>query len=267
MSVDGRFRIEAKRRLAVSRATRVWSATYALVIAAACTDASLARAQPNPEQGRLDAHPSAPTGRGPLGLQPLYLGPDRDGLRYVPASYKPERPMPLILVLHGAGGSGSRAINRLIPLADSLGVIVVAPDSRAGTWDMVRGGFGFDVLFIGDALRQTFAQYNVDTTHMAIAGFSDGASYALSLGQMNGDLFSTIIAFSPGFQRVIKAYGHPRIYISHGTRDEILNIDQTSRAMVPRLKAQGYSVSYHEFDGPHSWPPEVVHDAFVWFLK
>lgn len=239
----------------------------AFAIAAACMVSSAAYAQSNPEQGRLNAHVVPPSSRGPLGLQPLYLGPDRDGFRYVPASYKPERPMPLVVALHGAGGAGSRVVNRLIPLADSLGVIILAPDSRGGTWDVLRGGFGFDVLFIGDALRQTFAQYNVDTTHIAIAGFSDGASYALSLGQMNGDLFSSIMAFSPGFQRVIKAYGHPRIYVTHGTRDEILNIDRTSRVMVPMLKAQGYKVDYHEFDGPHSWPPEIVHDAFVWFLK
>ncbi len=33
-------------------------------------------------------------------------------------------------------------------------------------------------------------------------GFSDGASYALSLGVPNGDLFTHIVAFSPGFMRL-----------------------------------------------------------------
>jgi phospholipase/carboxylesterase len=239
----------------------------ALVMAMACTATSSGRAQPNPEQGRLNARAGPPTSRGSLGLERLNLGPDRDGLRYVPASYKPERPMPVVLALHGAGSSGQRAIDRLIAFADSLGFIIVAPDSRGSTWDIIRGGYGFDVLFIGDALRQTFAQYNVDTTHIAIAGFSDGASYALSLGQMNGDLFSSIIAYSPGFQRVIKAYGRPRIYVAHGTRDQVLNIDRTSRVMVPELKARGYTVDYREFDGPHSWSPEVVREGLVWFLK
>ncbi|MEP6730461.1 MAG: alpha/beta hydrolase-fold protein [bacterium] len=242
-------------------------AMCAVVLAASTGTILSAQGAPNPEQGRLDAHATPPTSRGPTGLHPLGLGPDRDGVRYVPARYKPDRPMPLVLALHGAGGAGARAITRLVPLADSLGFIVVAPDSRFATWDIVRGGFGFDVLFIGEALRQTFARYNIDTTHMAIVGFSDGASYALSLGQMNGDLFTNIIAFSPGFQSVIKAYGRPRIYVAHGTRDEILNIDRTSRVMVPKLKAQGYSVDYHEFDGTHSWSPDVVHDALVWFIK
>jgi phospholipase/carboxylesterase len=34
---------------------------------------------------------------------------------------------------------------------------------------------------------------------VALGGFSDGASYALSLDLTNGDLFASLIAFSPGF--------------------------------------------------------------------
>ena len=195
-------------------------------------------------------------------MGPAEAGPEKAS-RQVPAN-SPCAECTVVLALHGAGSSRRQPT---LAFADSLGVIIVAPDSRGGTWDVLRGGFGFDVLFIGDALRQTFGQYNVDTTHIAIAGFSDGASYALSLGQMNGDLFSSIMAFSPGFQRVIKAYGHPRIYVAHGTRDEILNIDRTSRVMVPQLEALGYTVDYREFDGPHSWSPDVVREAVVWFLK
>ena len=84
---------------------------------------------------------------------------------------------------------------------------------------------------------------------------------------MPGGLFPSTMAFSRGFQCVLKTVGHPRIFVSHGTRDEILNIHRTSRVIVPRLKREGYAVEYREFDGPHSWPPEIVHDAFVWLLK
>jgi predicted esterase len=34
---------------------------------------------------------------------------------------------------------------------------------------------------------------------LAVSGFSDGASYALSIGPANGDLFTHVMAFSPGF--------------------------------------------------------------------
>ena len=47
-------------------------------------------------------------------------------------------------------------------------------------------------------------------------------------------------------------------------RDQILPIDRTSRRIVPQLKQAGYAVSYHEFDGPHAAPPEMVAAAMTW---
>ena len=44
-------------------------------------------------------------------------------------------------------------------------------------------------------------QLDVDRQRVCASGFSDGASYALSLGAANGDLFTHIAAFSPGFMR------------------------------------------------------------------
>jgi predicted esterase len=53
-------------------------------------------------------------------------------------------------------------------------------------------------------------QYNVDRSAICCSGFSDGASYALSLGLSNGDLFSHILAFSPGFMRPMSYQGGRR---------------------------------------------------------
>jgi poly(3-hydroxybutyrate) depolymerase len=44
-------------------------------------------------------------------------------------------------------------------------------------------------------------QCTVDPQRICVSGFSDGASYALSLGLANGDLFTHVAAFSPGFMR------------------------------------------------------------------
>ncbi len=73
---------------------------------------------------------------------------------------------------------------------------------------LLRGGFGPDVRFIDKALSKVFGSYRIDPSHLAVAGFSDGASYALSLGLPNGDLFSHIIAFSPGFMRAPSKVRH-----------------------------------------------------------
>ncbi|MDQ6661658.1 MAG: alpha/beta hydrolase-fold protein, partial [Chloroflexota bacterium] len=178
-------------------------------------------------QGRLIARPAQSLGEtAPTGLQPLGLDENRDGLLYVPTSYQSGHPAPLVLMLHGAGGNARSSITPFLPLAEATGIILLASDSRQQTWDVISSGYGRDVTFIDQALAQTFSRYAIDPAHLAIGGFSDGASYALSLGLTNGDLFTHIIAFSPGFMAPGKRQGSPRIYISHGTHDAVLPIDR-----------------------------------------
>ena len=200
------------------------------------------------------------------GEQPLKLGTDRDGILFIPRGYKDGVPMPLVLMLHGAGGTG-RGVGYTFEIADDLGVIVLAPDSRdEATWDMLLRGFGEDVAFIGAALKDTYARCAVDRKRMAIAGHSDGASYALSLGIGTGETFGHVMAFSPGVMQPVEVHGKPRIFISHGVSDPIMPIDVTSRQFVPRLKKLGYDVTYREYEGRHGVPPAVVREGFTWFL-
>jgi phospholipase/carboxylesterase len=203
-----------------------------------------------------------------VGQQPLKLGDNgRDGLLYVPAGYKADVASPLVLMFHGAG-STSMNVSYTFPVADDLGFIVLAPDSRdEATWDMLLHGFGEDVEFIGVALRNTYARCNVNRQRMAIAGHSDGASYALSLGLGTGDTFGAILAFSPGVMQPAEVHGKPRIFISHGRSDAVMPIDVTSRRFVPRLQKLGYDVTFREYEGRHGVPPAVVREGFEWFLK
>ena len=208
------------------------------------------------------SHPTAPTG-----LRPLGLGSGRDGLLYVPPGYDgAAEKAPLALMLHGAGGDARSGISHFLDLADAAGLVLLAPESRGRTWDVLVGGYGPDVAFIDKALGQTFDRLDVDTGRLAVAGFSDGASYALSLGLTNGDLFTRVIAFSPGFAAPAIRRGKPLVFVSHGTRDRVLPIDRCSRRIVPRLEGAGYEVSYREFDGPHAVPPSVAREALQWFI-
>ncbi len=219
------------------------------------------------ERGRLTARPGPPTDRGPLGLQPLGFGDPRDGLRYVPDNYREDRPSPLVVTLHGAGGSARGGLDPLLGLADEHGLMLLAVDSRGKSWDVIVGGFGPDVAFLDRALADTFGRYAVDASRVAVEGFSDGASYALSLGITNGDLFSHVMAFSPGFIASGAQEGLPRLYLSHGTQDKVLSIDRCSRRIVPLMQRAGYDVRYHEFDGPHTIPAEIAQEAVAWFTE
>ena len=51
-----------------------------------------------------------------------------------------------------------------------------------------------------------------------------------------------------------------------GTVDQVLPIDDCSRRIVPELKAEGYRVTYREFEGKHTLPPEVAAEAMRWFM-
>jgi predicted esterase len=184
----------------------------------------------------------------------------------VPAS-APD-PAPLVLYLHGATGNAQQGIRRLNALADEFGFLILSPASEADTWDAVRASYGPDVRTIDQALSRVFARYRVDPRKIAVCGFSDGASYALGLGMSNGDLFLAVMAFSPGFvPSGGEKTGTPRIFISHGTKDQILPIDTCSRRLVPDLKRAGYTVRFEEFDGPHTVPPDIAREAIRWVLK
>jgi phospholipase/carboxylesterase len=217
-------------------------------------------------EGRLRARPAK--GEAPVGLQPLMLGAARDSYLYVPSAYRAERPAPLALLLHGAGGHARQGLGSLRSLADAAGLILLAPASREHTWDLLVGRrYGPDATLIDRALEHTFSRYAVDPTRLAIGGFSDGASYALSLGITNGDLFTHVIAFSPGFMAPAGHTGSPRVFVSHGTRDGVLPIDRCSRRIVPELERGGYDVLYREFNGGHTISSEIALEAVGWFTR
>lgn len=215
---------------------------------------------------RITARPATPSGPCTPGLRPLGLGGERDGVLFVPAAAGEAKPLPLVVLLHGAGGSGQRVIGVMQAQAEREGLLLLAPDSRQVTWDGIRGRLlGPDVAFLNSALERVFAQCAVDRARLALAGFSDGASYALMLGRANGDLFTHLIAFSPGVMWPGDQRGKPRIFVSHGTRDQVLRIEDSSRVFVQELQRDGYRVRYREFKGPHTVPEEVVEEAVTWF--
>ncbi|MGY1743633.1 MULTISPECIES: alpha/beta hydrolase [unclassified Blastococcus] len=200
--------------------------------------------------------PGAPPPPGP-GTHALGLEPERDALLQVP----PAPRGPLVVTLHGAGGDAGGGLALLRGLADERGLLLLAPSSRGTTWDAVASAPGPDVERIDRALAAVFAAFPVDAGRIAVAGFSDGASYALGLGLANGDLFGRVLAFSPGFVPAMRARGRPAVFVAHGTADDVLPIDRTSRELVPRLEDDGYDVTYREFDGPHVVPPDVAREA------
>lgn len=226
--------------------------------------------EPDAQPGRLNARPTefrpAPA-EVRRGLTRLDVDPEREALLYVPAAYEPGAPAPFVLCLHGANAGAQNGLKRLLPFADEAGLILLAPKSAGRTWDAVLGNFGQDATYIDKLLHHVFRRYRADPRRVAVQGFSDGASYALSLGIGNGDLFTHIMAFSAGFITATEPHGSPLVYVTHGTEDPVLPIDSTSRKYVPRLRRAGYDVVYEEFAGGHRTPHQLARGAVDWFVS
>ncbi|WP_018478747.1 alpha/beta hydrolase [Pontibacter roseus] len=200
------------------------------------------------------------------GVQRLGLDSERDGFLYIPQHYAKSKPAALAVMLHGAGAPAEQGLSLLRSFADDRNIILIAPAARTYSWDIIASkAFGPDVIFIEQALAHVFGRYAIDPERVAIGGFSDGASYALSLGLTNGDLFTHIIAFSPGFAYTLHTNGNPAVFLSHGIRDAVLPIDPCGRRIVPQLQHQGIEVRYTEFDGGHEIPASISRRAVDWF--
>jgi phospholipase/carboxylesterase len=216
--------------------------------------------------GRITARPRPGVTTTASGSRTVGLGAARDGILHLPGQ-PATAPLPLLVLLHGAGGSGAGILRRLASFADEAGVAVLAPDSRGTTWDAVRGDFGPDVTFLDRALARVFERVAVDPERVSVGGFSDGATYAISLGLLNGDLFRRVLAFSPGFFLARQAHGKPAFFISHGTADDILPIDRCSRVIVPALQKRGYDVTFRPFEGGHDIPPAIALAGMHWVAR
>jgi phospholipase/carboxylesterase len=226
------------------------------------------------ELGRIVVPEKSSTQTASVGLQKLS---GRNGLLYVPLGHA--EPLPLLILLHKSGGSPKEWFSggeSFVPYAEKGRFIILAPESPGISWGTGPKAWGYDYVAINRALEEAFTRCAIDHNRLAIGGFSDGASYALSLGLANGDIFGYVIAFSPGF--IVKAHARgrmgsnnevqiPLVYIAHGTADNVLPIASTSRIFASSLRKNGYKVEFQEFSGSHHLSRQVVDQAMAWLTR
>jgi phospholipase/carboxylesterase len=230
-----------------------------IAVTAACSD--ITEPTSSKARPRLNARPVEfvqPT--LPWGLHRVTRSTTRF-IAYVPASALRRQSIPVNLLLHGSARDAEQLVEAHRAFADSSGVVVIAPYASEGTWDAIYDGFGPDLLGIDRTLAWLFDRLPVNPSRIAITGFSDGATYALAIGRANGDLFTRIVAYSPGFLIAVEPTGKPEIAISHGTGDLELPYSTTRDRMVPALRQSGYSVDFRSFDGAHEVLLDLVSET------
>ena len=216
--------------------------------------------EPDYASGRLGARPSATGQPGASeGLQELPAAGE-GSLLFVPRSYRPNRPAPFALTLHGCCGEARSGLNLWYREAARHGIILLAPDG-GGAW-----GFGDTAERIDTGLSAVFDRYAIDRRHVAIVGFSAGASYALALGLTNGDLFTHVVPHSPGGGVPSDPVGDPAIFLIHGIDDQTIPVE-VSREIAPELGRAGYRLRYEEYAAGHRPQPELMAAAVDWFLR
>ena len=193
-------------------------------------------------------------------------------IAFVPARAA-QGPLPVLILLHGAGGDAAGMIGMFRAQAEAQGVALVAPQAAGSSWDLIlaaaayrrQGGdstlrlSGGDSARVERALEGLARRSNVDAGRVVLGGFSDGASYALSIGPVRPDLYQAIAAFSPGFSaRPPRAPGRQPVFVSHGQADRVLAFARARGTIVPELRAAGHEVTFHPFAGRHTVPDEAI---------
>ena len=136
----------------------------------------------------------------------IFAGLERTYRIHMPPSYDKSKPLPLLIALHGGGGSGEkmeeltlRGFNRL---SDKEGFIVVYPDGIEKHWNDGRENVKYrahqekidDVGFISALIDHLAKQYNIDINRVYATGISNGAMMSFRLGC---ELFEKIAAIAP----------------------------------------------------------------------
>lgn len=246
--------IEVKMR---SRHSKVAAGTIALLVT---TNISLAAGD-----GRLHIPSARLVHAASAGLQPLETR-FRSGQIYIPHSAGTV-PLPLLVLLHGSGRDSSDWFPAFKKDAERGRFAIVAPEANGKTWGGGVHDFGPDAAVVDRALALAATKCTINRRRIAIGGFSDGASYAMSLGIANGDFIPNVIAFSPGYFIGKQQRGKAAFFISAGVSDPILPVDQCSRRFVATLRAGGYPVEYKEFFGGHQFTSSVADAAMDWLSK
>lgn len=242
-------------------------------LAAACGDnsspaAPLVSLTDFDEPARLHIQPKSATQTTAPGISPIWFDTDRLTYLRVPPSYRRGHPLPLAIALHGGGQRGDFWMSGYGALTDAAGIVLIAPESATLSWDAIETNrFSRDMLMLNAVIAETFDRVDIDASRIALIGFSDGASYALSLGLSNGDNIRRVVAHSPGTYIDVPRHGSPDFFVSHGTNDGVFFIEDTSEVIVPLLRGYGDTVSYVEFNGAHEIPPAIASQAVSWLAS
>jgi predicted peptidase len=188
---------------------------------------------------------------------------------YVSTRYRPDRPAPLVVALHGLGSNPGQVIRYqgLTQLAEERGYIVVAPmgyNERGwyGSLGPGRNTIGAvagdpenlgalseqDVLNVLAIVRR---DYNIDPRRIFLFGHSMGGGGTLHLGMKYPQTWAGLAPVAPAIYSEtdgLTAIRRVPVIVIHGTADRLVPVD-ISRRWVARMQELGMTHRYIEVQG------------------
>jgi len=189
---------------------------------------------------------------------------------YVPDGAKAGDSYPLIIVLHGMGGSGGNTISKWVDrLAEDF--IILCPSYPMGAWWAQPAE---DLVL--QLIQDVQAKYPVDPNRIFLAGLSNGAIGAYMIGMFYPDLFAGVIpiasGITPRYMHFLVNLKNTPIYIIQGVHDPVFPIKLTRR-VHQILRDMKYPVTYREHGekgsahGGHFLPINEVLPLVQWMKK
>lgn len=221
----------------------------------------------------------------PSGLVWIERGPQRAAL-YTPDEIDPARSYPLLTVLHGAGRQDEALMRAYRHEAEQRQALVLVARSFHMTWDLIalgiQGGAALtgdapsarpDLDFLEYAYDLIYRRYPVDRMRQGLIGYSDGASYGLSIGLSNPGIFCAVMAWAAGFLALESDVAEPgtqrpAVFLEYGTHDELFPFEQVALPMKRHLEELGCALTFVVDEGGRHWPPsEFQPEALDWFFS
>jgi phospholipase/carboxylesterase len=187
---------------------------------------------------------------------------------YVPESYSSERPLPLVMALHGGNGHGRAFLWSWLRDARSFESIVVAPTATGRTWALM--GEDTDTPNLHRILDEVSVRWHVDPARLLLTGMSDGGTFCYVSGLEAGSRFTHLAPVSATFHPMMASMADAArlnelpIRITHGARDWRFPVEVARRA-AEALAAAGADVGYGEIaDLSHCYPREINAALLTW---
>ena len=208
----------------------------------------------------------------PTGFVQIEHGEAR-GVLLTPEEIDPSRLYPLFTVFHGAGRQDEMLVKACRREPEARQAFFFIPRSVAPTWDLIAGGEGEDLAFLEHAWDLIYRRYPIDPERQSVIGYSDGASYALSLALSSPGFFDAALCWAAGFvvmdrRAVGEESRRTRMYLEYGTHDELFGFKEVALPMRERLETAGYAVEFSVDEGGRHWPSgDFQSQALDWYFQ